>query len=139
MRAPDGYVCAIDHVNNRVQVARSVGGLPGPWEHMAAFEPCDPVYGPINCCGSPVWRKTWEGKRQAMKNKCTCGTQIVGGLCSSWCDLVRPAEAEEPEPDTERPDTRLTGVTLGPFDPVKTQAMVDAWLKTYGKLAPPKT
>lgn len=34
-----------------------------------------------------------------MKKKCTCGTQIVGGLCSSWCDLVRP---DETPPETER-------------------------------------
>jgi hypothetical protein len=34
-----------------------------------------------------------------MKKKCTCGTQIVGGLCSSWCDLVRP---DETPPYTER-------------------------------------
>jgi hypothetical protein len=34
-----------------------------------------------------------------MSNPCTCGVKFTGGLCSSWCDSLRPAE---PEPAAER-------------------------------------
>jgi hypothetical protein len=34
-----------------------------------------------------------------MTGPCTCGVKFTGGLCSSWCDSLRPAE---PEPAAER-------------------------------------
>lgn len=27
--------------------------------------------------------------------KCTCGVKFTGGVCSDWCDLVRPPDTEK--------------------------------------------
>ncbi len=89
-----------------------------------------------------------------MKKKCTCETQIVGGLCSSWCDTVRP---DETPPETERSaddwPTRPSvynpaGIfsipyTFQPAQPAKDaktelQKLIDAIAKGKAKLAPPK-
>lgn len=37
-------------------------------------------------------------------NKCTCGVKFTGGLCSSWCDSLRP---DEPAPDTQPDRAKL--------------------------------
>lgn len=122
IRPPDGYVYMVDWPKAEVRVSPTVGGHPGPLESCDLFD-VDPQCGFHP--GMPVWRKaaSWYGftpdgfdiqpyKIEVVPctpKKCTCGTQIVGGLCSSWCDLVRPAEAEEPEPETE-PSPRPGGI-----------------------------
>lgn len=95
MREPDGYVVCVDHVANRVQVADSVGGLPGPWRPFSAYVPVDPLRAPLTSLGAPVWR---TANATAAAKPCTCGVKFTGGLCSSWCDSLRP---DEPVPDTE--------------------------------------
>jgi hypothetical protein len=135
MRAPDGYVCGIDHVTNRVQVARSVGGLPGPWEPMSAFIEAEPIYGRVDWLCAPVWRKVCGSGEQAMKKKCTCGTQIVGGLCSSWCDLIRP---DETPPETER-SAREDWIPPSVYNPGLLRGSIFSIPYTLGPLQPPQT
>jgi hypothetical protein len=47
-----------------------------------------------------------------MSNPCTCGVKFTGGLCSSWCDSLRPAE---PEPSTERSKPHFNPMFLTRF------------------------
>jgi hypothetical protein len=45
-----------------------------------------------------------------MTAPCTCGVKFTGGLCSSWCDSLRPAE---PEPPAQPEDTLATWLPSG--------------------------